>query len=266
MTAGKKCIVGMIHCLPLPGTLGYGGDVEAIYARVLADAAALQAAGVDAMIVENTNDTPGASRLEPEQIAALAAATRLAVENVNVPVGVDASFNDGVAGMAIACAANAAFIRSPVFVDNLQVTGIGALRPCAKEVIRFRRLLGAERIGIWADVQVKHSHPLSPGISLEESAQAARERGAEVLIVTGLSTGLETPLASVQRVKAAVPLPVVVGSGFKKQNAREQLSIADGAIVGSAMKRDGVILDPIDPELSRQLMEEVRRITEELGV
>jgi membrane complex biogenesis BtpA family protein len=260
MRAGGKCIVGMVHCLPLPGTLNYCGDVEAIYAQALSDAAILEKAGVDAVMVENTNDKPYSARLEPEQLAVLAAVTRLVVERVSVPVGVDASFNDGLAGIAIACAANASFIRSAVFVDTMQATGLGLMTPCARELVRYRRLLGAERIGVWADVQVKHSHSVLPGISMEESAQIAHECGAEVLIVTGVSTGHETPMEKVERVKKATDLPVVIGSGFRYSNVSEQLSVADGAIVGSSMKTGGITTNPIDPVLSAQLMAEVRRI------
>lgn len=31
MGEGGKCLIGMVHCLPLPGTLGHGGDMEKIY-------------------------------------------------------------------------------------------------------------------------------------------------------------------------------------------------------------------------------------------
>ena len=259
MSEGKKVIAGMVHCLPLPGTLLYGGSMEAVLHKALADAAALKAVGVDAVIVENTNDRPLAERLETEQTAAMAAVARQVVEETGLVVGIDASFNDGPAGIAVACASGASFIRCPVYVDCVMVTGVGKIGPCAKEVLRMRRLLGAEHIGIWADVQVKHSHLLLPEVSLEESARTAWEYGAEVLIVTGLSTGLETPLEAVRRVKKAVPIPVVAGSGFSLGNAAEQLEAADGAIVGTAMKKGGSTMEPIDPELGRALMKAVRQ-------
>ena len=263
MREGEKILVGMVHLLPLPGTLGYGGDIEAIYARALADAEALQRAGVDAMIVENTNDKPDAEMLEPEQLAVLAAATRLVVEKVSVPVGVDAAFTDAVAGIAIANAANAAFIRCPVFVDHMQVTGLGRVYPRSKELVRYRRLIGAEHIGIWADVQVKHSHQMLDSVSLAESAEVAQAHGAEVIIVTGASTGLETPLDTVARVKSAVSCPVIVGSGFNAQNAAQQFSVADGAIVGTAMKQGRDTANPIDPQLAEGLMSVVRALKEQ---
>lgn len=265
MRRGEKCLVGMVHCLPLPGTLGFGGDMEEIFRRAKADADTLAKAGVDAVIVENTNDKPNAVRLEPEQIAALAALTRVVVERVKVPVGVDASFNDGVAAISIARVAGASFIRCAVMVDNMQATGIGDMRPCAKELIRYRRLLQGENIGIWADVQVKHTHPILEAVPLEESAAEAMACGAEALIVTGASTGMETPLEAVKRVKKAVPLPVVIGSGFSLSNAPEQLETADGAIVGTALKVSRNTMDPVDPVLTAELVAEIRRVEQALA-
>lgn len=71
------------------------------------------------MIVENMGDTPFSALLNKAQLAALTAAT-LAVKNaVNIPVGVDAAFNDCEANIAIAAITGASFIRVPVFVDTV---------------------------------------------------------------------------------------------------------------------------------------------------
>ena len=84
----------MVHCLPLPTTAGFDGDYQKILDRAVQDAVTLEKAGVDAVIVENMGDTPFSALLNKAQLAALTAAT-LAVKNaVNIPVGVDAAFND----------------------------------------------------------------------------------------------------------------------------------------------------------------------------
>lgn len=259
MKRGEKCIIGMVHCLPLPGTLGYGGSMEEIHGRAVRDGMILERAGADAIIVENTNDFPQSEKLETEQVAALAAVTRSVVEKAGIPVGVDAAFSDGAAGIAIACAAGASFIRSPVFVDCVQVTGVGRIYPCARQVIRMKQVLGAYGIKVFADVQVKHSRLLMDEVSLEESCQGAVSAGADALIITGISTGMETSLDAVRAAKAAVEIPVIIGSGFRRDNAREQLKVADGAIVGTALKVGGLTMNPVDLELCSQLMAEVRR-------
>ena len=204
MGEGGKCLIGMVHCLPLPGTLGHGGDMEKIYEKALTDARTLEAAGFDAVIVENTTDMPYARNLSAGQLAALAAITRCVVQAVRIPVGVDASFSDTPAALAAAYAAGAQFVRSPAFVDTVQVTG--------------------------------------------------------------LSTGLETPMETVSRAKEASKLPVIIGSGFAPEIAAQQLAVADGAIVGSALKQGGVITAPVDAGLCRLVVQAVRgRDVEEEG-
>lgn len=259
MKRGEKAVIAMVHCLPLPGTLNFAGSVETLFERAVTDGLTLQKAGVDAVIVENTNDQPQSRLLATEQVAALAAVTRAVTERLKIPVGVDAAFNDGAAGLAIAYCSGASFIRSPVFVDRVQVTGVGEIGPCAREVIRMRKLLGAEKIRIFSDVQVKHSHPVNGMVSLRESCRAAVDAGADALIVTGVSTGRETPLQAIRTAKSQVSVPVIIGSGFNLENAGEQFACADGAIVGTALKRGGVITNPVDRELCEALMEEIRR-------
>lgn len=257
MEQGEKCLIGMVHCLPLPGTQNYGGSVEAIYEKALSDARALDNAGFDAVIVENTCDLPFARRLETQQIAILAGVVRSVVQELRIPVGVNASFSDTGAALAIAYAAGAQFVRSPVFVDSVQVTGLGLVEPSVGDIQRMRRLLNAEGLAVFADVQVKHSHLANPAVRLEESAQIAQECGADALIVTGVSTGKETPMETVRRAKSATSLPVLIGSGFSAANAKEQLTVADGAIVGSALKQGGVITAPVDETLCRRMLDAI---------
>src|SRR4051794_22716619 len=47
-----KVAIGVVHCLPLPGSPRYdGGSVEAIYDRSLQDAEAYVAGGIDGLII-----------------------------------------------------------------------------------------------------------------------------------------------------------------------------------------------------------------------
>jgi len=44
---GRPSVIGMVHCLPLPGTAGYGGDMSKILEQAVADAICLEKAGCD---------------------------------------------------------------------------------------------------------------------------------------------------------------------------------------------------------------------------
>jgi predicted TIM-barrel enzyme len=60
-------------------------------------------------------------------------------------------------------------------------------------------------------------------------------------------------------VKSAVPgTPILVGSGVTPDTVAELLSVADGAIVGTWLKRGGDVDQPVDPERVRRLVHAAR--------
>ena len=94
----------------------------------------------------------------------------------------------------------------------------------------------------------------------EQEARDAVSRGlADGLVVSGAATGEPTPIADVKRVRGAVPgAPLLVGSGATAETAADLLSVADGLIVGTSVKRDGVLGNPVDPRRVRRLVEAAR--------
>jgi membrane complex biogenesis BtpA family protein len=124
--------------------------------------------------------------------------------------------------------------------------------------LRDRRLLGAD-VQIFADVGGKHATPLAP-VDLEQHARDLRHRGlVDGLVVSGPATGAATSLTDVKRVRGAVPdVPILVGSGATPDTAAELLSIADGLIVGTSLKRNGDVAAPVDPERVRRLVAAAR--------
>jgi membrane complex biogenesis BtpA family protein len=250
----------MVHLQPLPGAPRWGGSLEAVRQRALADARALEAGGVDGILVENFGDAPfypGA--VPPETIAAMATLTADVVRAVGVPVGVNVLRNDAAAALAVAVAAGARFIRVNVHTGAM-LTDQGWIEGRAHETLRLRARMAPD-VAIAADVLVKHATP-PPGADLRRAAADTWERGlADVLIVSGEATGAETDPARVRAVKAAVPEATVwVGSGVRPENAAALLAIADGAIIGSAFQRGGRAGEPVEPERVRAVMEAVARV------
>lgn len=247
-------IIGMAHCLPLPGTKDYEGDMERIINHALKDAMTLEKAGVDAIIVENMGDTPFAQTLDMEQAIALSVVSAYIKKSVSVPIGIDAAFNDYKASIAAALAIGGDFVRIPVFVDTVAFYG-GVINPCARECILYRKKLNAEHIKIFADIQVKHTHMVFPQISIEESAKNALSCGADAIIVTGAHIGAETPIDIIKRVKNVVDIKVIAGSGVNEKNIKNQLSIAHGAIIGSSLKKGGTLSENIDYNMTKKLID-----------
>lgn len=249
----KRFVIGMVHCLPLPGTPRFDGDLQKIYDQAVQDAITLEKSGVDAVIVENMGDDPFGVKLDLMQRVALTVATQKVKDAVKIPVGVDAAFCDWEASLTIAYNTGCTFVRIPVFVDTVEFYG-GIINPCARECMQFRHHMGLDDIMILADIQVKHTNMLLPHVSIESSARNAVACGADAIIVTGSSIGLETPIEMIQRVKKVVGIPVIAGSGVKAENIGEQLNIADGAIIGSSLKEGGILSNPISEKLTREVL------------
>ncbi len=255
--AGHKPMIGMVHLLPLPETPGFGGDVNAIYQQARADAETLIAAGIDALIVENFGDEPYLiGEPTPAQIAVMASAASMIRRMTAIPLGINVQFNAYQAEIALAYACQAQFVRVEVFVDTV-ISAQGLVMPCSAQIQRVRRALGATDVQLWADIQTKYTHNLKDQ-PLAASAKDAQAAGADALIVTGAATGQATPLDAVAEVKRAVTLPVVVGSGTTIDSLPDVLRVADGAIVGSALKVDGRAENPVSAERAQTFMQAAR--------
>jgi uncharacterized protein len=71
---------------------------------------------------------------------------------------------------------------------------------------------------------------------------------ADAVIVSGPATGAPPEAADLREAReAANGTPVLIGSGLTPDNARALLPLADGAIVGTALERDGRTAEPVDP-------------------
>lgn len=83
----NRPLIGMVHLAPLPGSGRYGGDMEAMLRRAVEDARALEAGGMDAVLVENFFDAPFHKADVPAPtIAAMTRAVQAVREAVTLPV------------------------------------------------------------------------------------------------------------------------------------------------------------------------------------
>jgi membrane complex biogenesis BtpA family protein len=251
-------VIGMIHLRALPGSPRWAGSMDAVIDAALDDARALAEGGADALLVENHGDMPFAPvRVDAATVAAMAVAVQAVRAAVPLPVGVNVLKSDALSALAVASATGAVFIRVNVHVGAV-VADQGLLQSTSYESLRYRRLLGLD-IKILADVQAKHAVPLAP-VPIELETRDAVARGlADGLVVTGMATGEPTAMADLKKVRGAAPgMPLLVGSGATADNAAELLSIADGLIVGTSVKRDGVLANPVEAARVRRLVDAAR--------
>ena len=240
-------LIGVVHLLGLPGSPRAVPLVDAIE-RAVADARALEHGGADAIIVENFHDAPfKAGAVDAHTVAAMTAAALAIRRNVSCDLGINVLRNDAAAALGIAQAVDAAFIRVNIHTGAM-LNDQGVISGRADETLRLRKLLGAERIRIFADVLVKHGVPLGP-VTLADAVRDAVERGlADAVIVTGSATGAAASPEDVRVAANVASVHVYVGSGVTAENLVKFVPPASGVIVVSWLKVDGIIANPVDVE------------------
>ncbi|MEM1216241.1 MAG: BtpA/SgcQ family protein, partial [Bacteroidota bacterium] len=253
----RQPLIAMIHVPALPGTPTYAGDFSAVIKQVRAEALLLAEAGVDGLLLENMHDTPYLAReVGPEIVAGMTAAA-LAVKSVapHLPCGVQILAGANPAALAVALAADLQFIRAEGFVFG-HLADEGWLNSDAGQLLRYRKSMGAEHIAIYTDIKKKHSaHQLTVDVSLAETARAATFFRTDGLIVTGTATGEQVSQEDLRAVRAACPdVPLLIGSGITVHNSKDYHALANGFIVGSALKYDGYWANAIDPNRVRALV------------
>ena len=254
MDIRKSTFIGVLHLKPLPGSPRWGGSMLEIIDAACRDAEAYARGGVDAVILENFEDIPFArGAVPPETVAAMAAAAcEVGRALGKLPFGFNVLRNDARSALGLCVACGGSFMRVNVHT-GVMLTDQGLIQGEAYTTLRERARLVSDA-KILADVHVKHAVPLG-NLTIEDAARDTLHRGlADALIVTGTGTGLPTRLEDVKKVRQACPeARILIGSGVTAESAPALLEYADGVIVGTSLKVDGKVQNPVDEKRVRAM-------------
>jgi membrane complex biogenesis BtpA family protein len=138
------------------------------------------------------------------------------------------------------------------------VTDQGIIEGAAHDVINYKNQIDSS-VEIYADIHVKHASPLG-AFSLIEAAENALQRGkADQIIVTGGSTG-KPPSVRMLKELSDEGIKPIVGSGFSLKNLHELVPFIQGAIVGTSIKKNYRVTNPIDLESASALAQEWKNV------
>ncbi len=252
---------GMIHLGPLPGSPRFANDLDSVLDAAVRDLDALVQGGAQGAILENFGDAPfHPGAVAPVTVAAMTTAAALLKAHAPdpFPIGINVLRNDASAALSIAAVIGLPFVRVNVHTGAV-VSDQGVLVGRAHESLRLRASLG-RATAIFADVRVKHAVPLASR-PIEEEARETVARGlADVLLVTGPETGAAVDREELIAVRRAVAgTPVLAASGVDLESARVLAPHCDGFIVGTWLKRNGRIDEPVDANRVRQMVQVVSR-------
>lgn len=253
-----KAIIGMCHMLPLPGDPHYDAKKGMGYVVDMCrrDLSALQEGGVDAVMFSNEFSLPYLTRVETETVAAMARVIGELMGDIRIPFGVNVLW-DAKKSLDLAAATGACFVRE--IFTGVYASDFGLWNTDVGETVRHRRHVNAEHVRLLFNIVPEAARYLADRDIESIARSTVFNNRPDALCVSGLVAGAETDTSVLKRVKDAVPQTVVLANtGMRLDNVEKQLSIADGAVVGTTFKKDGVFENPVDSSRVRQFMERVR--------
>ena len=255
-----KPVIAMVHLPALPGTPRYDPkmSISAMLERIQADIQHLLEGGVDGLMYCNEDDRPYTLHAPLEAVAVI---TRLICETVprTVPFGVDFLW-DALAALAIAKATGASFIRE--VITGVYESDMGLWAPDAAEIYRYRKQIDAGQVRIFANITPEFASPLGTRSVAERAKSVVFSSLVDAILISGSMAGSEPDIINLIAVKQAVgdQLPLFLNTGAKVNNVDRYLQQADGVIVGSSLKVDGLTWNPVDPKRVKAFMDKVRTI------
>lgn len=252
----KKPLIGMIHLAPLSGFRGYKG-MKVILRKALKDLKRLEKAGFDGALIENI-DYPCFIGAPAKVIETMDKVTKYILAKAKIPIGVEIIY-DMPATVKLASKIGCHFIRLDVFADPV-VTRWGEI-PASYQEVKAILKKSKHKPLLYTDVHVKHAKLLSKS-NLAESIKKSLTYGSDGIIITGSWTGIEPKIDDLKLANKIIrgKAPVIIGSGLNLNNAKRLMPLADMAIVGTAIKINEELNQPIDFNKTKKLVNVIQEL------
>lgn len=255
---GVKPVIGMVHVGALPGTPLHDGEagLEELVQGARVDLDALQQAGFDAVMFGNENDRPYELKVDTASTATMAYVIGCLRTDIAVPFGVNVLW-DPMATVALGAATGAGFVRE--IFSGAFASDMGLWNPDAAAAMRYRSALGRQDMAMFFNVAAEFADSLDRRSLADRARSTVFSSIPDAVLVSGQITGEAAPMETLESVKTALgSTPVLANTGVRHDTIAEVLGVADGCIVGSALKVDGDTWNAVDPDRARDFMDRAR--------
>lgn len=255
----KKPIIGCLHLRPLPGTPMWDRNmtVEEHIGLLLADARILSEAGFDAFVFANEGDYPYLTEVGPEIVATYTRiVTSVMEEYKGVPFGTGIML-DSYASIAVAKATGASFTRG-IFHGTL-ATDFGLLDKPIGDIFRFAKKIGADDLNIYSAVQGHFGEYLENRTPEQRAMDSRLVIPLAGFLLGAPPDGTAPEDSAMAKIKALDPSsPIILNNGAKKENVKSLLPYCDGVLVGTALKKDAYLYNPVDRDRAVAFIDAVK--------
>ncbi|MGZ6338901.1 MAG: BtpA/SgcQ family protein [Candidatus Limnocylindrales bacterium] len=252
-----KPVIAMLHVPGLPGRPLHdvAGGPDAIVEPLARDLEVLQEAGVDGLLFCNEKDYPYQLKVGAEIPAAMANAIGRLHDRILLPFGVNILW-DPMASLALARATGARFIRE--VLTGVYESDQGIIAPAIGDIVAYRQAIGAADVALFDNVAPEFSSALGSR-TVADRARGAAFFGMDAILISGWAAGSAMELRDLIAAKEAAPAtPVIANTGVRAERVAEIFAVADGAIVGTSLKVDGITWNPVERDRAFRLMDAVR--------
>ncbi|MDP2965260.1 MAG: BtpA/SgcQ family protein [Pelolinea sp.] len=256
----KKPIIAMCHLNPLPGDPYYDPKegMKGVIDWARKDFHALQNGGVDAVMFSNEFSMPYLTKVETVTVAAMARVIGELMSEIRIPFGVNVLW-DPARSLDLAVSTGAKFVRE--IFSGVYASDFGLWNTNTGEVIRHQRAISATNVKLLFNIVPEAAVYLQERDIVAIAKSTVFNHRPDALCVSGLTAGAETDASTLKRVKEAVPETIVfANTGMKVSNVKEQLGIADGAVVGTTFKIDGKFENHVDQSRVKEFMDKVKSL------
>lgn len=255
----KKPIIAMCHLQAMPGDPYYDSraGMKKVIDLALQDLTNLQDGGVDAVMFSNEFSLPYLTKVKTETTAAMARVIGELMPSIKVPFGVNVLW-DPIASIDLAAATGALFIRE--IISGVYASDFGLWNTSVGDTVRHKMRLAPDLRMLYNIVPEAASY-LGNRTIVDIAKSTVFNNLPDALCVSGLTAGAETDTQILSTVKNAVPDTVLFcNTGCRLENVERQLSVADGAVVGSTFKIDGKFENLVDPVRVKAFMDKVKSL------
>jgi len=254
----KKPVIAMCHLWPMPGdpyydkTTGMKEDID--WARK--DLNALQKGGVDGVMFSNEFSMPYLTQVPTVTVACMARVIGELMDELRIPFGVNVLW-DPKASLDLAVATGGKFVRE--IFSGVYASDFGLWNPNCGEIVRHQHAISAAQVKLLFNIVPEAATYLGQRDIAEIARSTVFNHRPDALCVSGLVAGSQTDASTLRKVKDVVAgTPVFANTGVRLENLEEQLSIADGAVVGTTFKYDGKFENHVDQARVRAFMDKVK--------
>jgi membrane complex biogenesis BtpA family protein len=261
----QKPVIGMCHLMALPGDPGYdaASGVSAVVRRARTELESLQDGGVDGVMISNEFSLPYLTKTEPITAITMGRVIGELLPDLSVPLGVNVLW-DGRASIDLAVATGASFVRE--IFTGVYASDFGLWDTNVGEVARHRARIGGAGVKLLFNIVPESAQYLADRDLAAITRTTVFATLPDAICVSGATAGAPTDTEALKIVKSAAgEVPVFVNTGVRAENVAVQLAVADGAVVGTYFKKDGLFANAAERSRVEELMKAAKEFRAQLA-